>query len=249
MTSGTRIGILGGTFDPVHLGHVETALAAARALALDRVLLLPSGVPPHRRAPIASRFHRFAMTALAVTGVEPLAASDVEIGEPGPSYSYDTLARLQASGMDASQLFFITGADAFAEIATWSRYPDVLDMAHFVVISRPGCGAADLPRLLPTLASRMTTPVAIADEPRQRRIVLVDASNAGRFFHRDPPSTGNWKRHRRPRPRPRRQVYRTTWPVFARRRDEPGGRSLAWLRASEQRNHAGPAARSGSHQK
>jgi len=175
MTSGTRIGILGGTFDPVHLGHVETALAAARALALDRVLLLPSGVPPHRRAPVASRFHRFAMTALAVTGVEPLAASDVEIGEPGPSYSYDTLARLQASGMDASQLFFITGADAFAEIATWSRYPDVLDMAHFVVISRPGCAAADLPRLLPTLASRMTTPVAIADEPRQRRIMLVDA--------------------------------------------------------------------------
>ena len=78
MTSGTRIGILGGTFDPVHLGHVETALAAARALALDRVLLLPSGVPPHHRAPVASRFHRFAMTALAVTGVKPLAASDVE---------------------------------------------------------------------------------------------------------------------------------------------------------------------------
>jgi nicotinate-nucleotide adenylyltransferase len=175
MTSGTRIGILGGTFDPVHLGHVETALAAARALALDRVLLLPSGLPPHRRAPIASRFHRFAMTALAVTGVAPLAVSDVEIGEPGPSYSYDTLARLQASGIDASRLFFITGADAFAEIATWSRYPDVLDMAHFVVISRPRCGVAELPRLLPTLASRMTTPVAITDEGRQHRIMLVDA--------------------------------------------------------------------------
>ena len=101
------------------------------------------------------------MTALAVTGVEPLPRAMSRLGNLGRRTSYDTLARLQASGIDASQLFFITGADAFAEIATWSRYPDVLDMAHFVVISRPGCGAADLPRLLPTLASRMTTPVAI----------------------------------------------------------------------------------------
>ena len=175
MTSGTRIGILGGTFDPVHLGHVETALAAARALALDRVLVLPSGVPPHRRPPLASRFHRFAMTALAVTGVDPLIASDLEIGESGASYSYDTLARLHAAGFDASQLYFITGADAFAEIATWSRYPDVLDMANFVVVSRPGCAAPELPALLPTLAPRMTTTVGADGNQGQRRIVLVDA--------------------------------------------------------------------------
>jgi len=175
MTSGTRIGILGGTFDPVHLGHVETALAAGRALSLDRVLVLPSGVPPHRRPPVASRFHRFAMTALAVNGVTPLAASDLEIGEAGPSYSYDTLARLQATGLDASQLYFITGADAFAEIATWSRYPDVLDMANFIVISRPGCAAGELPRRLPTLAARMTTTVDVAGNRDERRILLVDA--------------------------------------------------------------------------
>lgn len=175
MTSGTRIGILGGTFDPVHLGHVETALAAARALALDRVLVLPSGVPPHRRPPLASRFHRFAMTALAVTGVEPLVASDLEIGETGSSYSYDTLARLHAAGFDASQLHFITGADAFAEIATWSRYPEVLDMANFVVVSRPGCSASELPALLPMLGSRMTTAVGAASVQRQSRIVLLDS--------------------------------------------------------------------------
>jgi nicotinate-nucleotide adenylyltransferase len=175
MTSGTRIGILGGTFDPVHLGHVETALAAARALALDRVLVLPSGVPPHRRPPLASRFHRFAMTALAVTGVDPLIASDLEIGETGSSYSYDTLARLHAAGFDASQLHFITGADAFAEIATWSRYPEVLDMANFVVVSRPGCNASELPARLPTLGSRMTTAVAGASVRRHGRIVLVDS--------------------------------------------------------------------------
>jgi nicotinate-nucleotide adenylyltransferase len=172
MTSGIRIGILGGTFDPVHLGHVETALAAQRALDLDRVLLMPSGMPPHRPdQPSASRFHRFAMAALAVTGIASLQVSDLEIGEAGPSYTFETLERLHATGMEASQIFFITGADAFAEIATWSRYPHVLDMAHFVVVSRPGHSAGVLRSSLSALASRMTTGAAV---PAQPAIVLVD---------------------------------------------------------------------------
>lgn len=164
MTSGARIGILGGTFDPVHVGHVETALAAHRAMGLDRVLLMPSGIPPHRQLqPSASRFHRFAMTALAINGVNVLAVSDLEIDVAGPSYTADTLMRLHATGVDASQIFFITGADAFAEIDTWSRYPQVLDMAHFVVVSRPGHPAPALVTTLPSLAARMT------DEPAARR--------------------------------------------------------------------------------
>ena len=146
MTSVTRIGILGGTFDPVHTGHVDTALAAQRALALDRVLVLPSGTPPHRASPpAASRFHRFAMAALAVTGLPGLMVSDLEIGHTGPCYTFDTLARLHATGLAAAQIFFITGADAFAEIETWSRYPQVLEMANFVVVSRPGHPATALP--------------------------------------------------------------------------------------------------------
>jgi nicotinate (nicotinamide) nucleotide adenylyltransferase len=144
MRSASRIGILGGTFDPVHLGHIETARTACGALDLDEVLVLPSGTPPHRQTPAVSRYHRFAMTALAVTGVERLRISDLEIGEEAASYTFDTLARLRARGLSASQIFFITGADAFAEIATWSRYPEVLDMAHFVVVSRPGCRATEL---------------------------------------------------------------------------------------------------------
>lgn len=156
MHHGARIGILGGTFDPVHVGHVETALAAQRALHLDRVLVLPSATPPHRQIqPVASRFHRFAMTALAVTGLPHLIASDLEIGESGPSYTFDTLARLHARGVTRSQIFFITGADAFAEIATWSRYPDVLDMANFAVVSRPGHPAAEVMSSMPALAHRI----------------------------------------------------------------------------------------------
>ncbi len=163
MTSGTRIGILGGTFDPVHVGHMDTALAARRAISLDRVLVMPSGTPPHRSSPpSASRFHRFAMAALAVTGLPELMVSDLEIGVTDPCYTFDTLARLHRTGLLASQIFFITGADAFAEIDTWSRYPEVLEMAHFVVVSRPGHAAAALPSKLPALSARMHDATALA---------------------------------------------------------------------------------------
>jgi nicotinate-nucleotide adenylyltransferase len=177
MSHGVRIGILGGTFDPVHVGHIETASAAHRALQLDRVLVLPSGSPPHRHIqPVASRFHRFAMTALAVTGLSHLIASDLEIGESGPSYTFDTLARLHARGVERSQIFFITGADAFAEIATWSRYPDVLDMANFAVVSRPGHAAADVVSSMPALAHRMQrAPGHTSGSSSQVGIVVVDA--------------------------------------------------------------------------
>jgi nicotinate-nucleotide adenylyltransferase len=183
MTSATRLGILGGTFDPVHVGHLDTALAALGALQLDRVLILPSGTPPHRSVlPSASRFHRFAMAALAVTGVDGLMVSDLEIGLTEPCYTYDTLARLQATGLSAAEIFFITGADAFLEIETWSRYPRVLDMANFAVVSRPGADASGLPARLPALAARMTlvSPAVGRATPAVARatgaiIALVDA--------------------------------------------------------------------------
>ena len=151
-----RLGILGGTFDPVHNGHVEVATAARRVLGLDRVVLLPSRIPPHRATqPVATAFHRFAMTALAVNGIEGLEASDLELSAPGTSYTSATLDRLHAIGLQPTQIFVITGADAFAEIETWHRYPEVLGMAHFVVVSRPGHEPSSLPALLPSLASRM----------------------------------------------------------------------------------------------
>ena len=171
-----RIGILGGTLDPIHCGHLEAAIAARKALQLTEVLVLPSRVPPHRPAqPAASPFHRFAMAALAVNGIAGLVASDAELCVSGPSYTADTLDRLHASGLDRSQIFFITGADAFAEIATWHRYPEVIDLAHFVVVSRPGHAMDDMRRRLPALASRMraaagATPVA----PSAPSILLVE---------------------------------------------------------------------------
>lgn len=133
-----RIGILGGTFDPIHLGHLEAASAASRALALERVMLLPSRTPPHRPAePRASAFHRFAMAAIAASE-HGLLVSDLEVRREGPSFTALTLEALHRDGHAAAELFFITGSDAFAEVATWYDYPRILDLANFVVVSRPG---------------------------------------------------------------------------------------------------------------
>src|SRR5918999_809685 len=115
MTAGTRVGILGGTFDPIHLCHLDAASAAQRALSLDRVLLLPSRLPPHRSAePRASVFHRFAMAALAAAERSML-VSDLELLRDGPSYTALTLEALHREGYAPAHLFFITGSDAFAE--------------------------------------------------------------------------------------------------------------------------------------
>ena len=175
-----RLGILGGTFDPVHNGHVEVAIAARRVLGLDRVVLLPSRIPPHRAAqPVATPFHRFAMTALAVNGIDGLEASDLELSVPGTSYTSATLDRLHAIGLQPTQIFFITGADAFAEIETWHRYPEVVDMAHFGVVSRPGHEAAALPALLPSLASRMRACPERAERVEGPAVFLIDWQTPG----------------------------------------------------------------------
>ena len=136
---GNRIGILGGTFDPIHNGHLETAEAARSALKLDRVLLVPARTPPHRSSePHASSFHRFAMAALAATTRPGLEVSDIELHRDGPSYTSVTLERLHADGHHPSQLYFILGADAFAEIETWHDYPRLFELSNFVIVSRPG---------------------------------------------------------------------------------------------------------------
>ena len=134
-----NVGILGGTFDPIHLGHLEAASSAMASLFLDCVLLLPARTPPHRSLePRASVYHRFAMTSLAASNRPALLASDLELRREGPSYTALTLEALHGEGFAASQLYFILGADAFAEIATWYDYPRVMTLANFVVVSRPG---------------------------------------------------------------------------------------------------------------
>jgi len=159
MIASRRLGILGGTFDPVHFGHLDAADAARRALRLDAVLLIPSSDPPHRPAdPLASGFHRFALVALAIQGVEGLRGSDMELTRNGPSYTADTLRTVARQGWLPSQIFFILGSDAFAEIATWREFPTVLDAANFVVIARPGTTLDAAAARTPALRGRLRSP-------------------------------------------------------------------------------------------
>jgi nicotinate-nucleotide adenylyltransferase len=159
MTAARRLGVLGGTFDPVHRGHLDAAAAARAALALDEVLFVPAHDPPHKPLdPHASPFHRFALVALATQDLPGSTVSDLELAREGASYTADTLRALHRDGWQPAQIFFILGADAFAEIATWREFPAVLDMAHFAVVARPGttldAALARTPALRPRVAGR-----------------------------------------------------------------------------------------------
>lgn len=154
--SNDRVGILGGRFDPIHLGHLETAAAARTRLSLGRVLLLPSGPSLHRSSPPrASDADRLAMVRLAAATAPWLEVCDLEMSTAAPSFTSVTLQRLTERGFRRTQLFFIVGADAFAEIAAWHDYPAVLDRAHFVVVSRPGSPVEALKTRLAELGPRM----------------------------------------------------------------------------------------------
>jgi nicotinate-nucleotide adenylyltransferase len=161
-----RIGIIGGTFDPIHNGHLAAARAAQAALGLDRVRFIPSARPPHRPdSPGASGYHRLEMVRRAVADTPGWEVSDLELTREGPSYTYDTLTTIGREGLSPLQIFFITGADAFAEIATWHRYPEVFDLANFVVVARPGTGLATLRARVPEDTARQNVFLLEADTP------------------------------------------------------------------------------------
>jgi nicotinate-nucleotide adenylyltransferase len=130
------IGILGGTFDPIHYGHLKPAAEVRNALRLDEVHLIPANVPPHRPAPVASADARLAMTVLGCAEFPGLVADDREILRPGPSYTVQTLQEIHDEN-PGRPLAMIVGSDAFAGIASWRRWEQLFTLAHFVVIDRP----------------------------------------------------------------------------------------------------------------
>ena len=131
------IGILGGTFDPVHNGHLRLALETYQALDLAEVRLIPLHTPPHRRAPAAGQRQRLAMLRLAVKGVPGLAVDGREIARGGPSYTVETLQSLRAETGNAP-LCLIMGMDAFQSLHTWHQWTTILDYAHIIIADRPG---------------------------------------------------------------------------------------------------------------
>jgi nicotinate-nucleotide adenylyltransferase len=139
------LGIFGGTFDPVHCAHLELAREVRAALGLAAVRFVPAGDPPHRAAPVASAMHRLAMVELAIADEPGLEVDGREIKRRGPSYTDVTLADIRAEA-PARPLALMVGADAFLGLPTWHRWRDLFELAHIVVVARPG---VDLDGALP----------------------------------------------------------------------------------------------------
>jgi len=135
-----RIGILGGTFDPIHEGHLGAAKAAVECAGLGRVLFVPTGHPPHRPPAAAAPEHRLEMTRLAIAGDERFDVSDIELRRAGASFTSDTLRELRALYPD-SELFLILGWDAAQLFTTWHEPEKVRALATIVVVARPGSGS------------------------------------------------------------------------------------------------------------
>jgi nicotinate-nucleotide adenylyltransferase len=138
--SGTlRLGLLGGSFNPVHDGHLAIARQTREALELDQILYIPTGRPPHKpNGGLAPAQDRYEMVRLAIASDPALGVSDVEIRRPGKSYSIDTIRQLQQEYGPHTQLFFLIGLDAFLDFPSWRDPRTLLELCSFVVLSRPG---------------------------------------------------------------------------------------------------------------
>ncbi len=166
------LGIFGGTFDPIHLGHLSVAWEASELLDAD-VCLMPASVPPHRPPPVASAEQRVAMLRAALQGQSRLHLDTRELARSGASYTVDTLRELRAEH-GPRPLILLIGADAFANLATWHRWRELFALAHLGVLSRPGVSA-----MLPAELEREVTgrwvrePAALRDLPAGKVISLA----------------------------------------------------------------------------
>ncbi len=159
MAKRTLIGIYGGTFDPIHEGHVLSAAELCQQLDLDALRFLPCHQPPHRERPLANSRQRLAMVALAIAGRPRLCVDDRELQRAGPSYTVDTLEQLRAELGEEVSLCWIMGSDAFAGLDSWQQWQRLPELAHLVVMARPGEGIpADCPAYRLWLQRGITEP-------------------------------------------------------------------------------------------
>jgi nicotinate-nucleotide adenylyltransferase len=134
-----RIGILGGTFDPIHYGHLEMACGVKALFNCDRIFIMPAYSPPHKsREAISSSYHRYAMAAMATVNLDGIEVSRLELEAPSQPYTVQTIARLKETLQDQVELFFIMGADSFRELDTWRNHQKLIESTNIVVMTRPG---------------------------------------------------------------------------------------------------------------
>jgi nicotinate-nucleotide adenylyltransferase len=141
-----RIGILGGTFDPAHNGHIYLAEKVCRKLKLSKIIFIPTYIPPHKKGVrVTPAKYRYDMLKFAITGYKKFKISDMEIKRKGRSYSIETLRRLRRKYGAKADLFFITGSDSLRELGKWKKLEEILKLCKFVVVERPGFKTKNIP--------------------------------------------------------------------------------------------------------
>jgi nicotinate-nucleotide adenylyltransferase len=177
-TATAPICLIGGTFDPIHYGHLRLAEEMGETLRLAEVRLIPSGTPPHRGAPAAAAAHRRAMVRLAAAGNPRFTIDDRELRREGPGYTYDTLVGIRAECGESRPIVLVLGADAFLEFAAWHRWHDIFQLAHIAVAHRPGYPVAHWDERMPQPLAReyaarlMQLPLATHLQPAGGVVVI-----------------------------------------------------------------------------
>ena len=148
----TRIGLFGGTFNPIHSGHLRAAEKVQEAFALDKIYLIPAALPPHKEpGGVSDAKDRMEMTRLAVSNTPGVVVSNVELKRSGPSYTVDTVSHFKSKFPEDTELYFILGLDAFLEIDTWKSYMDLFHLISFIVMTRPDRSHRDAAMMWETL--------------------------------------------------------------------------------------------------
>ena len=174
-----RIAIYGGTFDPVHSGHLEIARRVSQLFAIDEFLFVPAMVAPHKQdREVSGALHRYAMLALATNREPQLSISTFELDGPGRQYTVDTLFHFRSLFPESVDLFFVMGADSWAEITTWREWRRLLTLANLIVVTRPGYEISVAQVGAEIAASvvdlRGATEGAVASEPGSQKVFVTD---------------------------------------------------------------------------
>ena len=200
-----KLGILGGSFNPVHLGHLVLAETAREALGLERVIFIPAKLPPHKRAAaLADGADRLAMVRLAVAGNPALAVSDIELRRPGVSYTVDTVRALREKLGAGTQIYFLIGMDTVAELAAWREVARLARLCKFVPLSRPGHASPNAAAL-----ERAVGQAPGARHPQARARHAADRD----LLVRNPPPRRGGPDDPLPRPRCRRRLHPPKTPL------------------------------------
>lgn len=164
--SRVRIGISGGTFDPIHLGHLIIAENIRESMSLAKIIFIPTGRPPHKNiAEVTDAIHRYNMVCKAIRGNPFFEVSRMEIDRPGYTYTVDTLRELRQVYGDGARLFFITGADIIPELPTWKEFEKIFSMCEIVAVLRPGYERSEIAKEITKLEKGYKARIYIVDAP------------------------------------------------------------------------------------